>query len=168
MTNEAQSCISCRKAKADRVCGLCEESVCRACATFLEEGTFAFLPEVAPELQHSYYCPYCNAETLEPALTSYQEKLEQAKAVFFFFEGRKKPIPLLNKAKVRVEVPQCGDRDETILRLAFKAVELGFNAIVEAEVSHAKVRDHGWQKMQWSGHGIPALVDGERLDRHFQ
>lgn len=123
---------------------------------------------MAPELQHSYYCAPCHSESVEPQLTSYQEIMERAKAVYFFFDTRKHAIPLLAKAKSAIEVKSCVDRDETILRLGFLAARLGFNAIVDAEVNHEQVRNHAFQKTSWSGRGWPANVDGDRLERHFE
>lgn len=160
-------CISCRKPQAIHECALCFEPICKACEIFLKQGTFAFLPKIDEDLQHSYYCAPCHEKTVEPALATYHAMIEQAKGVFFFFDSRKKPIPLLKRARESIEVTVCEDRDETILRMGFMAATLGFNAIVDAEVKADKVRDHGYQKMTWRGKGWPANVDAEKLDRHL-
>jgi hypothetical protein len=160
-------CVSCRKPQAQHECALCFEPVCKSCEFFLEEGTFAFLQSVHEDLRHSYYCAACYDRTVEPALAAYREKIEEAKQVFFFFDSRKKPIQVLKRAREIIEVTHCLDRDETILRLGFMAAELGFNAIVDAEVKGEKVRDHGFQKLNWRGKGWPAKVDRERLERHL-
>jgi hypothetical protein len=133
---------------------------------FLEEGTFAFLPELKPELTHSYYCQGCHATQVEPELEAYRETLERAREVFFFFDTRKQAMPVQRKATAMAVVEDCADRDETILRLGFIAASQGFNAIVEGNVAAEKVRNHGWQKTRWRGRGWPAQVDAEKLDRH--
>lgn len=161
-----QECLSCRRPKADRACGLCSEPVCRGCAQFLEEGSFAYRAEVAQELKHSFYCQGCYSQTVEPELEQYQETLERARDVFFFFNTQKRPVQLMNKGTSQAVVSDCEDRDETILRMGFIAAEQGFNAIVDAEVNHEKVRNHGWHKTRWSGRGWPAQVDAEKLSRH--
>jgi hypothetical protein len=169
--SELQPCITCRRPKADHECGLCFESVCRDCETFLEAGTFSFLKEtkeeLKPELEHSYYCQACFASAVEPELEAYRARIEKARGVFFFFETRKKAVPLLRKSREAIDVRDCVDRNETILRMGFVASEQGFNAVVDAEVIGEQVRDHGYQKTAWRGRGFPALVDGEKLDAPF-
>ena len=59
----------------------------------------------------------------------------------------------------------CDDRRECILRLAFFAAELGFNAIIESEVDSKKVRKGAYQSSTWSGSALPADVDGARLEK---
>lgn len=164
--NTTLECISCRRPKGDRACGLCTEPVCRDCAQFLEEGTFAYLPEIAPELKHSFYCQSCYSQTVEPELERYRETLERAREVFFFFDTQKRPVQLLSKGTAQAVVQECEDRDDTILRLGFIAAQQGFNAIIDAQVLNEKVRNHGWQKTRWRGRGWPANVDAERLERH--
>ena len=165
--SQTANCISCRKPQGQHHCGLCTEPVCRSCALFLEQGTFAFLPTVAEDLQHSYYCAPCHELTVVPAIQSYEAMLAQAKDVFFFFDSRKRAIPVMKKSRDIVEVLECTDRDEVILRLGFMAATQGFNAIVDANVRSEKVRDHAYQKMNWRGRGWPAKVDAAKLDRNL-
>src|SRR4051812_9535963 len=117
-------CISCRKPQGIHACGLCAAPVCRGCEHFLEAGTFGFLPQVADELKHSYYCQACYSATVEPALVGYQERVEKARGVYFFFDSRKKTMPVLKKAREAISVVGCVDRDETILRMGFMAASL--------------------------------------------
>jgi hypothetical protein len=166
--NESSVCTACESTKVTAQCGVCESDLCRKCAKFLETGTFTFLAQPAPELTQTWYCDGCYGAHVEPALDAYRETLAKAEGVFVFFTTHKRVPPLLNRAKNPIKVDVCADRDETILRIAFRAVEQGFNALVETEVSSAKVRDEGYQKMTWRGSGIPAQVDAERLDRYQQ
>ena len=90
----------------------------------------------------------------------------EAREVYIFFTTQKRPLPILSKEKEQIRVLECDDRDETILRLAFLAAELGCNAVIETDVRHEKVRNAGWQKTAWRGSGFPARVDAEKLERY--
>lgn len=158
-------CSSCQRPKAAYTCGVCKNSVCKSCAQFLDEETFSFFSVIPPELKHTHYCPSCWDTHVEPAKQTYDETIERARDMYFFFDTQKRNIKQLKRAKEKVFVEECIDRDETILRLAFKAAEQGFNAIVEAEVTSKKVRNEGYQKSVWRGSGLPADVDKEKLER---
>jgi hypothetical protein len=158
-------CISCRKPHAQHHCGLCGEPVCRSCESFVAEDAFSFLPTVAPELQLTHYCSFCHGEKIEPKLEEYREVLERARQVYFFFDTRKKPVPVLKRSRDAIEVARCADRDETILRLGFLAAFQGFNAVVDAEVVGDKVRNRAYQTTAWRGRGWPAQVDAEKFER---
>lgn len=158
-------CISCRRPKAIHECGLCSEPVCKNCEIFLDSGTFSFLEHVPDPLTHTHYCPGCFSSEVDPALQNYNETMELAKNVYFFFRTQKRPPPILKKSKERVRVGACDDRDQTILRLAFFAVQQGFNGIIEAEVTSEKIRNGAYQSSVWKGVGIPALVDAEKIER---
>jgi len=159
-------CISCRRPKATHPCELCSEWSCKSCGHFLDADTFSFREKVASELKHTYYCAPCFQAQVEPELETYREMMVQAEDVYIFFTSQKKSIPLVSKAKESIRVENCEDRDQTILRLAFKAVEQGHNAVMETHVVSEKVRNAGHQKNKWSGTGIPATVDAERIERH--
>lgn len=146
-------------------CELCESPVCKDCVQYLDQAAFAFRLNLPPELLKTRYCPSCHAEKVEPELAAYDEILERARQAFFFFKTQRKPVPILRKAKDVFRVDHCADRDETILRLAFAAAAVGFNAIVEGEVFCTKIRNEGYEKSDWQGTGIGALVDTERLER---
>src|SRR4051812_47292377 len=131
---EKEVCIACRKPKATLTCEVCEEFVCKNCVQFLEPTTFSFFKEIPAELSHFRYCSACYDSTVGPALVTYQEIMEKARGLHFFFTTRVRPVPILRKGKDTLRVEECTDRDETILRLAFLAVEQGFNAVIEAEI----------------------------------
>lgn len=158
-------CISCRRPKAVLNCEVCQEALCKSCAQFLEATTFSFYKKIPEVLSHTYYCSSCHDEHVEPALAAYEEIMERAKSVYFFFNTQKKAVPLIKRSKESVRVEACVDRDETILRLAFLAAEQGFNGIVEAEVTSKKIRNQGYEKSLWQGVGYPAQVNAERMER---
>src|SRR4051794_25432597 len=113
-------CTSCQRPKASLHCGVCNETICKSCASFLDESTFSFLDKIPADLTHSYYCSPCYSTHVDPALADYNEVLSKAKNVFFFFRSARKPTALLSKSKESIKIASCLDRDETILRLGFK------------------------------------------------
>lgn len=160
-----EPCISCRRPKATVECEICQEPVCKECLQFLEASSISFLRKVPDVLAHRHYCPACYDTHVAPALEAYNQTMQQARGVFFFFQAQKRSLPILRRAPKQVRVEACEDRDETILRLAFMAAEQGFNAVIEAELTSKKVRNEGWHKTVWQGVGLPAEVDAERLAR---
>jgi uncharacterized protein YbjQ (UPF0145 family) len=82
--------------------------------------------------------------------------MKRAAQVLFIDRPQRRPLNVLKKHRDILEVRECRDREETILRLAFKAAELGFNSVIKADVTYTKVRNAGYQKMIWSGSGIAA------------
>lgn len=163
MSNEV--CISCRRPKASIDCELCHEPVCKGCTRFLEEGTFSFRRKLPESLSHSRYCDPCFASEVEPALEAYREVMEQARGVYIFFTTQKRQPTILKKSNDSIRVEACDDRDETILRLAFMAVEQGYNAVLQVNVTSEKVRNEGYQTSRWRGIGIPAQVDAAKVER---
>ena len=164
--SDSTSCASCGKSKTGYTCALCEDPLCKNCTQFLAEDAFSFLKEIPAALTHSQYCGACYDAEVLPTFEEYQDTMAQAKQVFVFFKTRKKDVPLLRKAKETEYVKKCPDRDETILRLAFFAVQAGYNALVDVEVNAAKIRNEAYQTSVWSGSGVPAEVNESRLAEH--
>jgi hypothetical protein len=158
-----QACIACGKTKIAFICGLCEKDLCKACTEFLDEETFSFQKETPPELSHKTYCGACYDAVVSPALESYQLLMERAEKVSVFFKSQKTTPPIIRQAKARVSVQACPDRDETILRLAFLAVELSFNGIIDVDISAEKIRNAGYQKTNYRGSAIPAQINESKL-----
>ena len=156
-------CVSCRRLKDSKECGICHEPVCKNCLQFLQEGTFAFYSEVPPELTHTNYCPACYDQHVASGLETYHELMERAKGFHFFFSTQKRPPPIIKVSKVVVHVVENTDRDEVILRLAFQAAQQNYNSIILAEVTSKKVRNKAYQKTIWSGFGTPATIDVSKL-----
>lgn len=165
MATSKATCLSCRLPKAENHCGICESDLCRNCAERLSEDAFELRKEVPAELKHSIYCPQCFDQVVAPAQAEYADLLEKAKQVGVWTRTYKGNVPVLKKAQTEVSVDNARDRDDVFMRLAFKAVELGYNGLVRAEITSRKQRDHGYQKMVWSGHALPAQVDMEKLER---
>jgi len=166
-----ETCFSCRRTqghKATVKCGVCQVLLCKKCAFFLASSTFSFREKIADELKHDYYCYFCHQQHVEPARESYLKLVDRARELYFFFNTQKRSIPVIRRGKQKVQVQECQDRDETILRLAFFAAELGYNSVIEAQVNSKKVRNAGYQTSVWSGVGLPAEVDAAKLECSFK
>jgi len=162
---ESPACASCKTPKAPQSCGICECSLCRRCAQFLEKHSLTFLEPLPAELGHRTYCGACYNEKVEPALASYTGNLERAKGVFVYIKGQGEETRLMKRAEKPLTVLGCTDRAETLLRLALSAVQGGFNALLDVEIVAAKVRNAGYQTMRWRGTGVPTRLDGTKLER---
>ncbi|HAR41684.1 MAG TPA: hypothetical protein DCS07_03505 [Bdellovibrionales bacterium] len=147
-------------------CGLCQEPVCKDCETFIEPSSFSFLKKTPEVLTHTHYCQSCYENSAKAALDAYNETMERAHDIYFFFNTQKRPPPIIKKARLSETVENCGDRDETILRLAFFAAQDGYNAIIEADITSTKVRNGKHQTTIWRGTGTPAQVDSVKLEKH--
>jgi hypothetical protein len=103
-------------------------------------------------------------QPVEKEMMEDRATLKRARSVFFLDKPRRRPLPILKKSADALSVTGCADREETILRLGFLAAEKGFNAVIRAEVFPKKIRNAGYQKMEWTGTGFPAVVDEERIE----
>ncbi len=131
----------------------------------MEPDSFPFLEAVPEELQLVHYCPTCFEETMVPAQEKYEAMMALARKINIFFVTEKNLPRLLKKAHRPVQIQNCKDRDETVLRLGFKAAELGFNSLVKVDVSATQIRNLTHQKNSWHGVGIPADIDESRYFR---
>jgi len=160
----SEPCAVCQKPKAPKTCELCHASICKSCQETLPADAFLYQAKRAPYLEHKSYCVRCYDEQVVPALHAYEEMSEKAKDVYYLSKAYPGYIRVLQRHTRRVEVPDCDDRRETILRMAFMAAEMGFNAIIEAEVESFKTRYHAYQSARWKGSAMPAKIDGEHLE----
>ena len=162
------NCSSCLQAKASLKnklhCGICECLLCKDCIQFLDESYFSFLKGVPDELKQKIYCTTCYDQKVAPAKGSYLELMERAKNVYVFF--KKHNVPLIKRSRTPVSVKDCSDHDETLLRLAFFAVEQSFNALVEVNLISEKVFVNGYQSLNWSGTACPAEIRASSLEEN--
>lgn len=158
-----QICTVCHKPKAQLHCGVCEERICKYCATFLEERSFSFYPQLPKVLSHTTYCNACYTTHVTPAEETYAELLKQAKNILVYDKTQGKETRLMKRLEKPLKVQNCPDREETLLRLAFLAVLAGFNAIIDVNLIPEKIRDGAYQTTAWSGIGIPTNVESSRI-----
>jgi hypothetical protein len=158
-------CNSCNKPKATLECGLCQCSLCKYCAQFVEEDHFSFLASIPSYLSHTVYCGPCFDEKISPELQKYDALLEQAKQVDVYFSDQGKETRIIRRLEEPVKIENCPDRDEALLRLAFFAAQGNYNSLVDVELTSEKVRNGGYQTLKWRGVGVPVHVNKKRLFR---
>jgi len=162
---ESAVCVSCHASKASLKCGFCKGNVCKRCAQYIEKESFSFLEKVPDELSHTLYCCACFSEKIAPQLAIYTQTMARAKGVFVFQKKQGEQTRHMKRSEKPLRVLDCSDRDETLLRLAFFAAQLGFNALVDVDITSQKVRHFGYQNSKWQGVGIPTHIDAEKLER---
>ncbi len=157
----AGACTACRSPKAPLECGICHESLCKAC----DQLGFTDLATLPPEIQAVHACSVCMNETIEPAIASYAALLERARGVYVFTTNQRKPLPILKRAKEFIETSGHADKDEATMALAIRAVRDGYNALIESEIVSSQVRNEGYQKKSWRAKARPAEVDAAKVER---
>lgn len=150
------SCVSCHSSKAGLECNGCNEAVCKTCAQFIDEDTFAYMSALPSELKLGAYCAQCHDVKVAPRVEEYQAILDRAGDVFVYLIDQGKESRLLKRARERVKVVDCEDRVETLNRLTFQAAQMGFSVIVEVDITSRKVRKDSYQTTLWSGEGVLA------------
>lgn len=159
------NCTVCQKPKASIECGLCLQAVCKNCVEKLDDASFSFLRKIPADLTHKIYCGRCFDHTVVPARESYALTMRRAKQVFVFWSNKGEETRFYSRAEKPLRVEDCADPDETVMRLAFTAVEDGFNGLIDVKVTSKKVRHHAYQTTRCSGVGTPTTVDAEKLER---
>lgn len=89
--------------------------------------------------------------------------MEQAKNTFVFMKAQFKETRFVKRLEDPITIAECSDYDEIILRLAFKAVELNLNGIIDVDITAKKVRTGNYQTSVFSGTAIPVNILEERL-----
>jgi len=159
-------CAICTTAKATAHCGLCQSLVCKSCQDELGQDAFLYQEKIPEKLTHAAYCWRCFNEHVAPELTAYEAMAEKAKNVYFLTADYKGYVRILGKHKGRISIPDCADRREIILKMAFIAAELGFNAIIQSKVESMTVpKGGGHYSSRWKASSLPALIDGVQLER---
>ena len=160
------TCPRCSAPRVSNACGICTTVVCKECIEFVDGVTFSYMSVVPDELKHTHYCMQCYNTTVAPALANYRSIMSRAKKVFIIDKPQRRPLPVTKQFKKAIQVKDCPDREETVLRLAFRAAELGYNAVLKTNVIYKKVRNAGYQKMIWEATGFPADLDPVKLESY--
>ena len=109
---EKSACCSCLKTNATLQCGICEDSVCKGCARFLDESSFSFLMEIPKNLSHSTYCYSCFDQNVASELASYNQCVEKAKDIIIFEKSQSKETRNFKRHERPYQITDCADRDE--------------------------------------------------------
>ncbi len=158
-------CNSCSGTKNVQTCVYCKKQVCKKCYEFVSEEEFSMYPKIPKSLVFGPVCTDCIIDKIQPERQIYEELCDKAKEVYFLTKNYRGNVRILARHTKRVAVEDVPDRREAILRMAFMAAQLNFNAIIEAEIKDKKTRtSDGYQSTLWSGSAMPAKVDGEHLE----
>ncbi len=151
------ACATCRQPKAVLQCGICQNPVCKKCAEVLSRDFFSFLKTVPDALQHPAYCGGCFDAHVAHAKTEYEALLKKAKTVTIFYR-KERNVPVKRKSKLQLIVPDCADRDEALLRLAFFSAQQNCNAVADVELTPQKIKINGYQTTRWQATGFAGMV----------
>jgi hypothetical protein len=167
---EKALCETCRSAKTALKCGLCDEPSCKSCAHLFDEDAFSFLPKVPAHLCKGVYCHTCFQAKVAADVEAYEQMMERARKIDVYMIDQGKETRLIRREGDPYVIKECADRDELILRLAFRAALDGFTTLVEVDVVGKKVRDGSYQKVIYSGSGIPANARAKQIikDKSFR
>jgi hypothetical protein len=156
---QTESCTTCGKSKSLLNCGVCTVSVCKSCAQILPEDAFSFLTKKKPEMAHTLFCNSCFDQHIAADLANYNETMEKAKEVLVYFKSQSKETRLIRRIEKPISVVDCADHDETLMRLAFVAAQLGCNAVIDIDLVTKKVRLGSYQTQVFSATGMPTNVN---------
>ncbi len=159
------SCDLCKTPKTIRTCEECGKEICKQCVRYSEREAFRFLPNPSPVLQNQIFCYDCFTDKVEPEIEKYQRTLAAAKEVIYLTKNYKGIIPTLRKAKFPVQVHKHVDRRDAIMHMAFLAAHEDYNAIIQADTVQKQLRNEAYQTSEWSGSGLPVVIDIKKFER---
>lgn len=148
-------------------CTLCGVALCKRCAQFAGEDVVEWLEPMPAHFHAGVFCSSCFERQVAGELAAYQETLALAEQVNVFYKSENRQSRFVRRQEKPLRVEGCLDRESTLLKLAFRAAQQGFNLLVDVEMTCEKVRLEGWQTSKWKGSGIPAHVDPAQLERRF-
>lgn len=160
-TSPIPVCASCREPKAVLNCGLCQSAICKKCSETMGSDFFSFLKSVPPELSHPTYCGACFDQHVAAAKAEYLDVMAMADKVVIFYK-KERNVPVSRQSRMQLQVKDCLDRDETLLRLAFFSAQQKFNAVIHVELVPEKIRINGYQRTHWHATGFPAMLEVRR------
>ncbi len=152
----SKACSNCSRIKANLECGLCHSILCKSCTQFVDEEAFSYLLKIPKDLTHQAYCFSCFEQKVRPEKEAYDQDLEKAKEISVFNKAQHKLTRHVKRIEPALQVRNCADEKEATMRLAFLAVKLNFNALLDIELEYEKVRSGSYQKLIWHGSAIPA------------
>lgn len=96
-------------------------------------------------------------------MDKYDDVMEKAKNIHVFEKKQSKETRLVKRLESPIQILRCDDENETILRMAFFAVQRNFNSIIDVETKYKKEKNGSYTNLAWSGTCIPAYVDDKKL-----
>jgi len=164
-------CQTCVSEKTALRCGLCDEATCKSCSQFLDSDAFSFLPEIPAPLSKEVYCHACFESQVRSAKEDYERTMAAAANIDVYFKDQGKETRLIPRSKtIKYVINECADRDELILRFAFRAVLDGFKTLVDVDITPVKMRDGTFQRTIFKGTAVPANAEEKHIikDKSFR
>lgn len=156
------ACGICLK-KTVHECAECQKEVCKDCVRFLEKEQFRFHPKPPKCFQHRQFCVDCYAELVEPELEKYRAAEEASGSVVLIRKSFRGFVPVLQKAKAPTEVKRHVDKNDALNHLLFLAAWNGYDAIMDYEGTAKKIRNHAWEKREYSASALSVRLDRKRF-----
>lgn len=98
-------------------------------------------------------------------MVNYNRMMQNAREVSLFYKDQGKETRRMSRVEKPIIVENCLDKDELILRLAFRAAEEGFNTLVDVDLVSQKVKQGNYQHLIWKGTAVPISLEPEKLKR---
>ncbi len=154
-------CKVCHLNTTEIECGYCKGPICKKC---LERCDLEMNEWYQSKKDiHSVACPDCYEFTYTPLYQKFLEDMQMAQNMPIWPKTYRGKIPILNQSSQEVHIKECADKKEVVLKLAFQAVELNMNALKDVNVAYEKRRNHGYQKMIYSGTAKAIMADHSKL-----
>ncbi len=150
-------------------CDVCFALLCKNCVVMHDEAAFEWSKEVQAmfaKLNAQDFCADCSTKHAKPLLELQEQRLAEAKELPYFSKAYRGRLPIEEEHDELVTIDEAPDRQTLLLRLAVRAVELGYNAMSHVVLKSHKVRhghDRGYQTMAWTGTCRPVNADLSRL-----
>lgn len=157
---ELKVCDVCLKNKTPLSCDICSNVSCRHCSVFIDETSFEFLSLLPDHIKDKMFCPNCYDEKIAEEFFKYQEMLNKAKDVDIYDDTQGAETRLMRRVEKVIKVIECDGREEALIRLAFLAVEKGYDTIVDVNIKSIKSGQDSYIKKVWNGSAIP--VDSKK------
>lgn len=162
---ESTGCSVCLKPKAPYQCGICDCTLCKKCARFIDPEDYTFYRKVPEVLTKGIYCNPCFDSQVQPEIDKFDDIMARAAEVYIFDTTQGKETRLYKRDETPLKVVHCDDEKETVMRLAFMAAQKGYNGIVDMDVSYEKIKSGAYQIMKWNGTAVPTQVDEAKINR---
>lgn len=160
---ENQNCITCLNGKAQLVCGICQSHICKKCAHFVDETQTLYMTNKPEVLKHTTFCGACYDAQVAQVMDAYEQTLARAREILVFDKSQGKETRFISRKESIIKVTDCSDYDEALLRFAFIAAQLNFNAIIDVDLHSRKVKTGSYQTQLWDGTARPANVSEHKL-----
>lgn len=148
-------CQSCFKNKTALTCSDCEEATCKHCSFFIDDTAFEYTELLPENIYDKTFCTVCYHEHVSPTLEKYKEHLDMAKDVNVYSSIQGNETGMIKRIEKPIVIKDCGDREETLMRLAFFTAQKGYDTIVDVDIKSNKVGKGTYQKLVWTGRGTP-------------